>query len=297
MQGLRAGDTVGVAWAKGRPLVAIRHTARRSGVVPPLPQVGQPVVEELFIATRPQDGVVDVYFRNYDQVTPLRVPERLGIAGAAIDEVRWGPANDRFFIRDGNVVYVCKLDREPFTAFRPAANAATSYTLERTENTTTKSIPLVTLAFDGQSNPASLPVTTQPGTGYALTIVDYQLDTSGALILTYRLTVGAFALPGNLPADSTFVASLVNFGGQPGIDGGYSYPMVVDYTNSVVLLDGFTHWDMFPSEWGLIDYNGHPRFGPATWFDGSTPSGIARETTWVTGNSWVATVDPPINDA
>jgi len=293
MQGLRAGDEVAVGWQKHRPVVAIRHTARRSGVFPPQPQAGQPLIEELFIATRPDDGVADVYFRNYDQVTPLKVDTTLGMNAALIDELRWGPANDRFFIRIDNFVHIIKFDREPFTAFPPATDAATAYTRERIEDTTAKAIPLVTLAYDGQSNPAALPVTTQPGTGYALTIVDYQLDTNGALILSYRLTTGVFVLPAATPG-GTFTSSLVSFPGQVGIDGGFTYPMVVDYTNSAVLFDGFTDWNVFPSAWGLIDYNGHPRFGPADWFDGSTPTGIARATSWLSANTWTAHADPPL---
>lgn len=111
---LRPGSTVAVAWKGGRPVVAIAHSARRSGAPTPMPS-GIAIVEVLFIAG--EAGARDVYFRNDQQVTKLEI--RAQLAGDP-EEVKWGARGDDFFVRVGGQYYTFLLDRndadEPVTS-------------------------------------------------------------------------------------------------------------------------------------------------------------------------------------
>jgi hypothetical protein len=93
---LRAGGRVAVAWQQGRPLVAIAHSARRTGAPVPLPVGGGGIVEELFIAG--EAGARDVYFRNDQQVTALAIRDQLPSDPV---RVRWGATMRHFVVETG----------------------------------------------------------------------------------------------------------------------------------------------------------------------------------------------------
>jgi hypothetical protein len=89
-RGLRAGEMVAVSWQRGQPVVAIRHSARRTGPVSPSVRVGGGVVEELIYAPIAQgSSTQDNWFRN-DTVLG-RLHTALGSAG------RWGLSRAHFF--------------------------------------------------------------------------------------------------------------------------------------------------------------------------------------------------------
>lgn len=115
---LRAGQKVAVAWEKGRPVVAIAHTAKRSGAPVPLPRTPEPLIEVLFIAGPP--GAREIYFRNDQQVTALGIRPQL-IADP--DEVKWGTRGDDFLVRVGSLYYTFTFDRndldDPLLAAEP----------------------------------------------------------------------------------------------------------------------------------------------------------------------------------
>jgi hypothetical protein len=97
MSTLRAGSRVAVAWQQGRPVVAIAHSARRTGAPVPLPVVGGGIVEELFIAG--EAGSRDVYFRNDQQVTNLELRQLLP---SDPKRVRWGVGMRHFVVETGD---------------------------------------------------------------------------------------------------------------------------------------------------------------------------------------------------
>jgi hypothetical protein len=70
---LRAGAEVPVGWQQGRPVVAIAHSARRTGAPVPLSTPLAGIVETLFIADDPDSGQKDVFFRNHDQAVSLGI--------------------------------------------------------------------------------------------------------------------------------------------------------------------------------------------------------------------------------
>jgi hypothetical protein len=102
---IHPGQMVAVGWENRRPVVAIRHTARRSGAPTPLP-TGLAIVEVLFIAGAP--GARDIFFRNDSLVTKLEI--RAQLAGDP-EEVKWGARGDDFFVRVGLRYYTFLLDR------------------------------------------------------------------------------------------------------------------------------------------------------------------------------------------
>lgn len=95
---LRAGDQVSVAWQRGRPVVAIAHSARRSGAPVPLPLLAGGIVEELFIATDPETDLKEVWFRNDQQITSLAIRNLLP---ADPTRVRWGESMRHFVVETG----------------------------------------------------------------------------------------------------------------------------------------------------------------------------------------------------
>jgi hypothetical protein len=109
-EGLEAGEKVPVAWKDGKPVVIVFHHSQRAQ-----PRVAVKVVlgvvEELFVATNSK-GDVDVYFRNRNQVTPLRVKKHTG--GVNPGFVLWGMNDDSFVVRDAGSqtrFHVFKLNR------------------------------------------------------------------------------------------------------------------------------------------------------------------------------------------
>lgn len=152
-RGVRAGQMIAVSWQHDQPVVAIRHSARRTGPVSPQPRLSEPLVEELWIAPRPGDGVTDVWFRNYDQCVPLQL-DRFGIVPT---EVVWGPTNDRLLVQSGGIIlntvpiqhtikyHVMKFQREPFTPFRRGDDAAAFLALERTEDLAASTLVVASL--------------------------------------------------------------------------------------------------------------------------------------------------------
>jgi len=73
---VHAGQQVPVGWNESAPAVIIDHHAQAAQGIRPLPAGGE-VVEELFIATNPASGSLDVWFRNLSQVTPLGLTQFL----------------------------------------------------------------------------------------------------------------------------------------------------------------------------------------------------------------------------
>jgi hypothetical protein len=89
-RGVRAGQMIAVSWQRGQPVVAIRHSARRTGPVSPQPRVGGGVVEELIYAPIQQgNSTRDNWFRN-DTVLG-RLHTALG------GQAKWGLSRSHFF--------------------------------------------------------------------------------------------------------------------------------------------------------------------------------------------------------
>lgn len=94
---LRDGDVVSVLWRGGKPFMILNMTRRHGpGTDDPVP--GESVVEELFIATDTESGKKDVFFRNFNQVTSLKI--RPALPGDPV-YVRWGRRADSFLVQTG----------------------------------------------------------------------------------------------------------------------------------------------------------------------------------------------------
>jgi hypothetical protein len=283
-RGLRAGDMVAVSWQKGKPVVAIRHSARRSGPVTPSPRLTEPLVEELFVAVRPEDGVLDLWFRNFDQCVPLHL-ERFGIVSPSGGV--WSPANDRFAVGGAvpNVSYIMKFRREPYTPFAPGDSAADLLELERTENLSTNTMTVATV--QGEALTPAHPNSTALLGASPREFLSYRggcLDADGNVIVFYvlraRVKVSWAATP-VLPPGFGIAFALATMGT---IEGELDYPIVIDATNRVVLLSAFDHPALFAGIWpDLVDYNA---------LDPSV--GMLVPTTWTPGNSFTRPLsDPP----
>jgi hypothetical protein len=112
LRGLRVGDQVAVSWQRGQPVAAIRHSARRSGAVTPLPRIAPSLIEELFIVGAV--GSRTIYFRNANLSTLLTLSNGTTIRQAMEadpDEVKWGTHEDAFFVRAGFIYSIFTLDR------------------------------------------------------------------------------------------------------------------------------------------------------------------------------------------
>lgn len=279
---LRAGQKVAVAWEKGRPVTAIAHTAKRSGAPVPLPSLLAPLVEELFIGTRPEDGVTDVFLRTFDAVTPLRL-DRF-ILPSEISTLRWGARNDRFFVQRLTRYHIFKFDREPDEPFDAGEDPSDLLALERTEDLSTNTMTLATLTF-----PTPLVVAANNPIAQRIAV---QLDVDGALIVSYELSLSqADSVPGSVPAanfDSSGIDSLTN----ATFTDTMSWPIIADLTNQVVLLSGFDTPHLFAAlGWSLFDWNGTARVA----FTKHTIDvlGFVRPVTWVSANSFTTPIDPP----
>jgi len=120
---VHAGQQVPVGWNESAPAVIIDHHAQAAQGIRPLPAGGE-VVEELFIATNPASGSLDVWFRNLSQVTPLGLTQFLhpDPTLSYLDTVQWGLANDRFLLfqtstMHSSPIFVFKLNRRPNTQY------------------------------------------------------------------------------------------------------------------------------------------------------------------------------------
>lgn len=129
---LRAGASVPVLYQGGRPALILSHRVRRTKGA--AIEAGTRVFEELFIAQDPDTGLIEVWFRNADQVTNLGLREQLP---ADPYEVRWGVNDSSFLItlkalspRTGfprrTRFAVCRLDREAGAGFRRGQTASAS---------------------------------------------------------------------------------------------------------------------------------------------------------------------------
>ena len=288
---LRAGQSIAVMWRDGTPQVAMMNQARRSGgdALLTVPALG--LVEELFIATRP-DGVRDVYFRNYDATTALQL-DRF-VETSAFSTLRWGTLNDRFFVQYGIGKYrIFRFDRnadEPFAAGQDPSGAVS---LERSDDLATNSMTVATLSAVNQS-PATVTLTPAspsfPGSASlsaALNQVDTLLDPDGNLIVAYdlRITLPATFEAGPIPGP--FALNLATLGT---LVGELHYPIVVDATQQVKILDMFATPD-FLSEWPAVpDYNSLDLAA-----SGGRPSGgLLVPTTWMPANAFTRPLaDPP----
>ena len=285
---LRAGEKVMVGWERRRPVVAFRHSAKRSGAPVPLPRRISPLVEDIFIAPRATDGVRDVFFRNFDAVTALRL-DRF-IAPSELGSVRWGPLNDRFFVQTFTRFHIFKLDRDPDSPLD--GDPSNLVSLERNEDLSTNTTVLAVQLFDSGGSPASIAVT--PANIAALargSLVAACLDVEGALIASYLVSGAARPIPDSTPG-ANFKSSIGGFTGQPGVDGGFAYPVVIDATNGLVLLSVWEHNDFFSPRWSLLDFNTAPRT-TVLFYEGSVVTGIARPTSWVQANTFTIGIDPP----
>lgn len=253
---LGVGDLVSVMWQIGQPPM-ILDVRTRKGAGTDEPFGGGPVVEELFIAPRPGDAVLDVWFRNFDQCRPLRIPELVpGIGGPST--VKWGPANKHFLLRAsgdpeaGGGFYVFEFQREPFKPFKKGGNAQVKVRLKRRYVLSEITFPVATLSPSGIPDGA-LTVTvantfqtvrhgSPSGINVAgtLTVQDALLDTNGDLVLAYALDVTGIGL--TVSGGSTTFCGL----GTPqpilqAVSFRFIYPVVVNAATGAILFDGFTN--------------------------------------------------------
>lgn len=277
---LKAGDVVNVGWRGGIPILILYHTNRRvKGVANVAP--ANPVVEELFVAQRP-DGVTDVYFRNYDQTVPLEI-SRFGIANPST--VKWGPANDRFFIQVGTKYHVMKFDRDPFTPFTPGTDAARAISLERIEDLSANDMVLASLTYPTPS--------TIKANGAGANRTSVSLATDGSLIGAFEVTVqGAISVPGSIPAPN-FDSSLLDATTSSTFQDTMSWPVIADLTNRVVLLSGFDTPALLAPFTTLFDWNGAARITQNIVDNHGPVTGFPRAVTWVGSNSFTTPIDPP----
>jgi hypothetical protein len=257
LRGLRAGDQVAVSWQRGQPVAAIRHSARRSTPVTPSPRRAAPVVEEIFIAERPDDELDDVWFRNGDQCVPLHM-ETFGLVNNDLSTVRWGPDNNWFYVQTAGVVFlpffsivtawhVFRIDRDANTVFPPGASIAGSLSLEYSWNPANSTMVIASIAAANQIIvPFSTPVTftltpANDGTGLnawafvgqgtntwsaGAAVLDVSLDTDGNLIITYQVRAAGNGLGAEIPPSTFPVFECVIVG-----------TVVADVRREVILFD------------------------------------------------------------
>jgi hypothetical protein len=208
LRGLRAGDQVAVSWQRGQPVAAIRHSARRSTPVTPSPRLTTGVVEELFRAARPDDGVFDVWFRNFDQCIPLRIDAH-GVS--PVGSPRWGPNNNWFYVTSFEPITfsprwcVFRIDRDEGTTFPPGESIVDRISLAYCWTPADSSMALAQIAAANQVGDLAVPITftltpANPSTGPdawgfagmatkswtgGANMKDVNLDTDGNLIITY----------------------------------------------------------------------------------------------------------------
>ena len=140
---LEVGQRIPVAFRDGKPIAIIAHNARRAKF-PPRAQKVRQLVEALFVATNPDTGQLDVWFRNYDQVTPLNLglsliadPVRVIPLYPSTTVLAWGERDNTFLVAQtppivtpgflSSVTYhVCELSRPEGRAYAPGESATAS---------------------------------------------------------------------------------------------------------------------------------------------------------------------------
>ncbi len=249
---VQAGEPVAVAWRDGRPEVVMMNEGNRTGASAILAEVGASAVEELFIATDPSTGQLDVWYRNFDQITPLRLGSQLGggIAASAISTVKWGPLGDRFIVQTMTVTFfpftfhpayhVFKFGRAPQRNFAAGVSAADRVSLESFVNPELNATAVATIHPAGGPElvytPASrtLLVSGSGGGGFGdgvsscgASSIDYFLDDRGHLVLQMRVaaTIRGRTTTAGLPVGET----------TRNVDVSYGWDVLVDAADNVIL--------------------------------------------------------------
>ncbi len=149
------GARVPVSWKGGAPDVIIEHHAQEAQGVSALLGAGG-IVEELFFAANGQ-GLVDVWFRNDQQLTALNLT---GFVGALPDSqllLGWGLDAKSFFVATGDPeaptagyrVNVFTLSRDPKKVIG-ANRGKVKATFEKAWAASSTTLHLATVNFDGQ---------------------------------------------------------------------------------------------------------------------------------------------------
>ncbi len=122
-----AGDRVLVRWHKAIPTLILEVRSRRGpGVDEPVSVGGD--VEELFIAMNPDNSTPDVYFRNDQQITRLKIRDKLD---SNPTYVKWATRPDAFVVGTAtHHYYIFKIARNRST---PLGGTKVSATLMRDE--------------------------------------------------------------------------------------------------------------------------------------------------------------------
>jgi len=144
---LRAGQRVYVANVDGQPQVILADTARRAQFPQQPSVVAGEVIEELFIATDLDTGRVDVFYRNYDQVTPLGVWRSL-VTGEVLQRVAWAPRGTGFSVELDNLprtFAVFKLNRDPDVVYAPGQKAVATFVSRYDARTDPSGVITITL--------------------------------------------------------------------------------------------------------------------------------------------------------
>lgn len=237
---LEAGQAVTVAWKQGSPAAIVAHQVQRAQF-PQAPAGVFPVVEELFYQVRPNDGVPDIYFRNAFECVPLNLPKLVPTASFLNSVPVWGLGQDRFFTNATDIAppftgrtFIFKFARPSFQPF-DGPGAAGRVTLESVYDGSGDNTPIATIG----SQVFSMANQTPPGPASMRQGGSPLLDVNGALIFTFNFdvnfTIGTTPVVPHNPGD-LFILRALNFGR-------FSYPVVYDATNRVVLLSGVAHPD------------------------------------------------------
>ena len=225
-RGLRPGAKVAVAWQRGQPTVAIRHSARRTGPVSPSPRRLQGIVEELINAPVTAGSAIrDIWFRNDTVLGRLQI----NTTATTYDSPRWGLSRQHILVQRSLRQYaVFTIERDPEQVLTDLPVA----TLEREYDVGASTIVLgqYTTVYSGFTfNPpivlGTLVSPPQPsynsgdgGVQYFGNITDAIVDDRGHLLISVTVVVRYFVFT------QPFWATLI--------------PYIVDMTDSVVLFDG-----------------------------------------------------------
>lgn len=151
--GIQVGQQVGVAWSNGAPQAIVFHHAQSAQFVPAL-GAGGGIVEELFVAAN-GEGFLDVFFRNDQQITALKLTTFLEGFSASQVQAAWGMSPDSFFVAVGDQsapapsfqVHVFTLNRTPTKVIGAGGVRAT---FEKTWTASSVSLHLSTINFNAQ---------------------------------------------------------------------------------------------------------------------------------------------------
>lgn len=240
-RGLRPGQKVAVAWQRGQPTVAIRHSARRTGPVSPQPQLAGKIVEELIRAPAEESSsAVDIWFRNGVAMGRLGINTTLGVSNVNLGANAWGLTHQHMAVgyppdhwavftlgaQDGTPrdpdrivddVPIATLERD--YNLRASTAVLGQYTTIYSSGTVTYNPTIVVgTLFDapfGQPGYESVDTTV----AYFGSVTDSMVDERGHLLLSIALGV-----------------SYLRF--SVGFTLGATIPYIVDLTDDVVLYDG-----------------------------------------------------------